>query len=156
MKRIALVLALVLCCNVISYAQKAKDPNLYVKVKEGKEPLIFVNGKKFDFSIDIIDQSKIESVNVLKGEEAKALYNTTNGVILITTKASGKKNLVDAKEKSKSLEKPMIIINGKVSSRDELKAIDAKNIKKMEVLKGEKAKAKYNSPSGVIILTTKN
>ena len=45
-------------------------------------------GKKFDFSIDLIDQSKIESINILKSEEAKALYNTSNGVILITTKVS--------------------------------------------------------------------
>ena len=156
MKRIALVLALALCFNLVSFAQKTKDQNLYVKVKDGKDPLIIVNGKKFEFSMSLLDQSKIESVKVLKGEEAEALYNTSNGVILITTKVSGKKELfLEAKEKSKNLDKPMIIIDGKIASEEVLKALDVNQIEKMEVLKGEKALKKHNSPGGVIILTTK-
>ncbi len=156
MKKLAFALTLVALVNCFSgFAQKKNKSDLHVEVKEGKKPLIYVNGKKFDFSMDILDQSKIESVNVLKGDEAKALYNTSNGVILITTKVNNKVSFSVKDERSKNLKKPVIIINGKVSSQAALDKLEAQQIEKMEVIKGEKAIEKHNAPNGVIIITTK-
>ncbi|MBT8243634.1 MAG: hypothetical protein HKP48_06605 [Winogradskyella sp.] len=155
MKKLAFVLAVAILSSFNISAQKQSEKELYVKVKDDKKPLIIVNGKKFDFSMDLIDQSKIESVNVLKGDEAKALYNTNNGVILITTKVNNKMDVSLTKETSKNFEKPTIIIDGKIADQSVLQTIDVNKIEKMEVIKGEKAIKKYNSPGGVIILTIK-
>jgi ribosomal protein S8 len=155
MKKLAFVLALVVLNSFSISAQKQNDTDLYVKVKDDKKPLIMVDGKKFDFSMDLIDQSKIESVNILKGKEAKALYNTSNGVILITTKVGDKATFSATKEKTKNQKKPTIYIDGKLSSQAVLDKLDPEQIKKMEVLKGAEAIKKHNSPGGVIIITTK-
>ena len=49
----------------------------------------------------------------------------------------------------------MVIINGKVSDKKTLDKLNPNDIEKMEVFKGEQAIKKYNSPNGVIIITTK-
>lgn len=155
MKNLAFALALIVLSSSNIFAQKQNNTDLYVKVKDYKNPLIIVDGKKFDFPMDLIDQSKIKSVFVLKGEEAKALYNTSEGVILITTKDNDIISLSKAKEKSKNLEKPIIIIDGKTSNEAILNTLKPEQIEKMNVLKGKMALEKYNSPSGAIIITTK-
>ncbi|MDX6747378.1 hypothetical protein SHK09_11290 [Polaribacter sp. PL03] len=124
---------------------------LYVKLKDGAKPDVYVDGKRFDFPIELIDQSKIEAVFVVKGEQAKKEYNALNGVILIKTKKT--KSLDNAVVSNKK--KPMIIINGVVSDKKTLDELKPNQIEKMEVLKGEQAIKKYNSPNGVIILTLK-
>lgn len=51
--------------------------------------LVMLNGKKIDNEIlELIDPSKIQSINILKNESAKALYGEEgkNGVVMITTK----------------------------------------------------------------------
>lgn len=156
MKKVTFVLILVTLLSSFNvFAQKQNNKNLLVKVKEDTKPLVIVDGKKFDFSIDLIDQSKIESINILKSEEAKALYNTSNGVILIKTKVSTDKPLTVTNKTSKNLEKPTIIIDGKIENKETLDKLEAEQIEKMEVIKGEMAVKKYNSPGGVIIITTK-
>ncbi|MBC2843964.1 TonB-dependent receptor plug domain-containing protein [Winogradskyella flava] len=156
MKKFVFALTLVaLVSSFNSFAQKKNNTDLLIKVKEELEPLIMVDGKKFDFPMDLIDQSKIESVNVLKGDEAKALYNVSNGVILITTKANSKMSFSIKGEKSKSQKNPLIIIDGKISNRTVLDKLEAKQIEKMDVLKGEMAIEKHNAPNGVIVITTK-
>lgn len=57
----------------------------------------------------------------------------------------------------KSTEKPLCVINGKVSSFEELSSMDTKTIKTMKVLKGASATAIYGSKAqnGVIVVTTK-
>jgi TonB-dependent SusC/RagA subfamily outer membrane receptor len=51
-------------------------------------PLIIVDGKEFDDGLNSIDPKQIESLSVLKGASATAVYGEKgkNGVILITTK----------------------------------------------------------------------
>ena len=110
--------------------------------------------------MDLIDQNKIASVFVVKGEQALKKYNAPNGVILIKTKeleATGISNLKIEKKNNTVTDKnaPMVIVDGKVTDRKTLDTISPNTIKKMEVLKGEKAIEKYNSPNGVIIITTK-
>lgn len=156
MKKLAFLLAIAVLSSFSVSAQKEKSTDLYVKVKDNKNPLIFVNGKKFDFPMELINHSKIKSINVLKNEEAKKSYNTSNGVILITTKESEDLGLHSTKGKSKSLNDPIIIIDGKKSNLALLKILEKGQIEEMKILKGKEAIKKYNSPGGVIIITTKS
>ena len=52
---------------------------------------------------------------------------------------------------------PLIIIDGKESTREEMDTLDSDNIEKVEVLKGKSATGKYGvkAKDGVILITTK-
>jgi hypothetical protein len=151
----------------ISLVQAQKTANekdlkekLYVKLKDGEKPTIYVNGKIFDFPMDLIDQSKITSVFVVKKQEALKKYNAPNGVVLITTKILDSTDvseleITDDDKKIGGINGPKVIINGKVSGQEALKKLTPDNIEKVEVVKGEVAIKKYNAPNGVIIITTK-
>ncbi|MGJ8759214.1 MAG: hypothetical protein ACSHXA_01645 [Polaribacter sp.] len=163
MKKVLFIAIIMLLSSTIITAQEEKKEgkeNIYVKLKEGAKPTIYIDGKVFDFPMDLIDQNKIASVFVVKGEQALKKYNAPNGVILIKTKeleATGVSNLKIEKKNNPISDKnaPMVIVDGKVTDRKTLDTISPNTIKKMEVLKGEKAIEKYNSPNGVIIITTK-
>ncbi|QXP64434.1 hypothetical protein [Polaribacter sp. HaHaR_3_91] len=163
MKKVLFIAIIMLLSSTIITAQEEKKEgkeNIYVKLKEGAKPTIYIDGKVFDFPMDLIDQNKIASVFVVKGEQALKKYNSPNGVILIKTKeleATGISNLKIEKKNNTVTDKnaPMVIVDGKVTDRKTLDTISPNTIKKMEVLKGEKAIEKYNSPNGVIIITTK-
>lgn len=127
-----------------------KKEKLNVKVKEGAEPDIYVDGKKFDFSMDLIDTDMIASASIMTGEMAIEKYNAPNGVILITTK---KKD--DSEKSSFNSKNPKVIIDGKITNKEMLDKLSPDDIEKIEVLKGEKAIKKYNAPNGAIIITTK-
>lgn len=131
---------------------------IHIKIKDGIEPDIYVDGKKFEFDMELIDKDQIESINVIKGEKAKKEYNSDNGVVLITTK----KNLVEldgAKVKIKTSDKngsnPKILVDGKPSNRDALKKLDPDQIESIEVVKDKVAIEKYQAPNGVVIIKTK-
>jgi hypothetical protein len=138
---------------------KELKEKLYVKLKDGAKPDVYVDGKKFDFPIELIDQNKIKAVFAIKGDQAKKEYNSLNGVILITTKTAEKSDVSEIRIRNndfaKGEKRPMIIINGIVSNKKDLDELKPDQIEKMEVLKGEKALEKYKSPNGVIIITIK-
>ncbi|TGV00489.1 hypothetical protein [Flavivirga rizhaonensis] len=108
--------------------------------------------------MDLLDANRIESVNVLKGDKAIKEYNAKNGVVLIVTK----KKMVEI-DKSQIKDKgygtkgkdPMIIINGEKSDQEMIKKLSPDDIESIEVLKEEQGLKKYNTPNGVIIVTTK-
>lgn len=153
--------------------KKEEKEKLYVQLKEGAKPIIYVDDKIFDFPMELIDQDRIASVFVVKGEEAIKKYNAPNGVILIKTKDSdaattsklevtnlktGTTTKLQIKENGKEVDgkkQPMIIVDGKVTDRKVLDKLETYQIKKIEVLKGEEALKLYDAPNGVIIVTTK-
>jgi len=72
--------------TVIGYRQPSKG---------GSDPLVVIDGQRIgqmsNAKLDqIIDPTRIESINVLKGESAEKLFGTEgkNGVIMITSKAA--------------------------------------------------------------------
>jgi len=127
---------------------------LHVKAKEGAEPDIYVDGKKFDFSLDLIDNDMIASASIMTGEMAIKEYNAPNGVILITTKKKDDSEKTNGKTDFNA-KASVIIINGKVSGKETLDKLSPDDIEKVEVFKGEKAIKKYNAPNGAIVITTK-
>ena len=139
--------------------KKDLKEKLYVKLKDGVKPIIYVNGKVFDFPMELIDQSKITAVNVVKNEAALKKYSAPNGVVFIQTKEFDSTDvsefIITDDKKIGGKKGPKVIIDGKVSDQKALKKLIPEDIEKMEVVKGEEAIKKYNAPNGVIIITTK-
>lgn len=135
---------------------KEKKEEIILKVKDGKHPDVYIDGKKYDSEIlDLLDQSKIESMSVLKEEQAIKEYNAPNGVILITTKKEASKTTLNGSATIAEA-KPLIIIDGVVKDQNSLDTISPDDIQAINVIKGEKAIEHYQAPQGVIVITTKN
>ena len=76
------------------YGEEGRNGIVLITTKKTitPKPLMILDGKKVDSSLlDLIDPSRIQSVNVLKNESATALYGDDgkNGVVMITTKKTG-------------------------------------------------------------------
>lgn len=127
--------------------------SLFIKLKEGAKPDIYVDEKKFDFPLELIDQSKISAVFVVKDAEKLKEYDAPNGLVFITTKMRAESE--EFKKKAKMDEHPMVIVDGKISNKGVIKEIDPNDIESVSVVKGEQAITEYNAPNGVIIITTK-
>jgi len=179
MKKLLITIALLLFTFTTAQAQDKNEKEeekveLHVKVKDGAKPDIYVDGKKFDFEVSLLDPTKIASMNVVKGKEALENYNAPNGVILITTtKTKGEEStsfiIKDVKKneatlslkkteirlRDKNAKDPLIIIDGKEVTKVELKKLKPEQIDAIEVIKDKLAKEKYGSDSGVIIVKTK-
>ncbi len=132
-----------------------QDLNVVFNVDAGaNKPIVFVAGEQWpsDISLNIIDPVKIESINVLKGETAIKLYGNkaSDGVIsIVTKKQPGKITGVNV------LPQPAYYLNGKKISKEAMDLIDPKQIKSIDVLKGNKAIEKYGNEgkNGVIEIT---
>lgn len=164
MKTILITIAYILLSfSVIQGQEKDKNKELIesikFKFKGGTKPTIFVDGKKFEFDLHIIDKDQIKSVSVVKGEMAIEKYNSPNGVILITTKGKGKEKEKEKENSEVILNSknriPLVIINGKVSDQKTLQNLNTKDIEKINILKGKKALEEYKSKNGVILVTLK-
>jgi len=127
--------------------------SLFIKLKEGAKPDIYVDEKKFDFPLELIDQRKISAVFVVKDTKTLQEYDALNGLVFITTKMRAESE--EFKKKAKMDEHPMVIVDGKISNKAMIKEIDPNNIESVSVVKGEQAITEYNAPNGVIIITTK-
>ncbi|CAA9203460.1 hypothetical protein FLA105534_04650 [Flavobacterium bizetiae] len=117
---------------------------------------IYINGvKSNEKELSLLDQKTIDKVDV----------NTKENTISITTKTvTSTSNNGTVKTNSQvttivnQQEKPLVVINGDLASPDfDTKDMDPNKISSINVLKGEKATAKYGSDgkNGVIEITTK-
>jgi hypothetical protein len=137
-------------------AEKDKGTKLSFTIKEHSKAAVYVDGKKFDFDIELLDQTKIASVAVIKGAQALKDYNAPNGVLLIETIKSGDSNEASSFFTTKNIDKqPLVIIDGTVSTQAMLKNLSPDDIKQIDVLKGKKSIEKYDAPNGAIVITTK-
>ncbi len=136
----------------------------------GENPLVIVDGK-----IQTMEEGKkinpnnIATIDVLKGESAKALYGEAgkNGVIVIKTKvtevtvigADGKKMNIkaDASLDGKIDSKVVYFVDGVKSDSLSISKIDPQSIASVNIFKGEKALAKFggDGQNGVIDIKTK-
>ncbi len=156
------------------------------QIEPGKEPLVIYAGLEISQEqMNQIDPANIESVEVLKGENAIAMYGEKgkNGVIKITPKApihTQQKNASqDPKEivvvgystkaknqptnpnitvRTKDGEgQPLYVLNGKVISIEEASNILSSGVESIHVLKDKTATDKYGDKgkNGVIEIFTK-
>jgi TonB-dependent SusC/RagA subfamily outer membrane receptor len=137
-------------------------PKVRIKgVRGEKAPLYILDGKPLDSqNLKAMHPDEIESVSVLKGESAEAIYGEEgkHGVIIISTKEvqndkAVKLNLDDFKGKNA----PMIIIDGKKVNAKALDKISPDDIEYITVLKDESATEKYGKKgkNGVIEISLK-
>lgn len=141
-----------------------------LKMTPGANPLVMVDGKiQTAEDWKNINPNSIATIDVLKGESAKALYGDAgkNGVIVIKTKpteitvagADGKKMSfkADASLNGKIDSKVVYFIDGVKSDSLTMSKIDPQSIASVNVWKGEKALAKFggDGQNGVIDIKTK-
>jgi len=154
MKNLILLIALL----NISFSNLLAQSELKIELKDAK-PDIYIDGKKYDYEIlDLLDQTKIESVKIIKNGEAAEEFDSPNGVILITSKRAIKINdkIDEDLESNAQIDShPLVLIDGEVVEKDGLKKLSPDNIESMQVIKGAEAIEKYAAPNGVIIVKTK-
>ena len=141
--------------------------------KDSLQPLFILDGKilpKANFNT--IHPNSIESIDVLKGQAAKALYGDAgkNGVILIKSKQVViSSHNIDGKYKvtieptgvtsAKKIIDPNVkyYLDGILSDSASFHKIDPQQIARVDILKGEQAIAKYGADAGVgvVQITTK-
>jgi bla regulator protein blaR1 len=170
--------------NDTTYNIKNNSKNLSISGKEGKQPLIILDGKEIPNKEinDLVDPNNIKSINVLKGAAAIKLYGDKgkNGVVEIFSKSKTEKknsftnNDINIEELIKmattvkgnnpvtsfndSSKTPLFVLNDKEVSKNEISNLDRNKIETVFVLRGKAAIKLYGKKGkdGVIIITTKN
>ena len=138
-----------------------KPSNVFKKgllnVDEKKAPIIVIDGKIVSKEkMDLLHPNDIDRMEVIKGAAAIETYgnDAKNGVIIVKLKAKDaqSKNILNT-----STNTPLIIVDGKKSSMDEMENIHPDNIDKVTVLKAENATAEYGNDgkNGAIIVEKK-
>ncbi len=151
--------------GVVAYANAAPQATAATIIDTTKNPPLYIlDGKVITATqAKAIDANTIESVDVLKGDDAIKKYGEKgkNGVVVITLKSinsspSPSTTLIKPKETDavKEYEKALKVIDGKIVTNEELQKLDANSIYSISVLKGEN---KYGEKGrdGVIEITTK-
>lgn len=132
-----------------------------VRISDRKEPLYVVDGKPVAH-INELDPGDIESMTVLKGAEATALYGTVggkNGVIQVRTKPGtqykSSPNVSIREGKGLGNKKPLFILDGEKYDGD-INDISPGDIFSISVLKDEITKEIYGNGAedGVVIIYT--
>lgn len=130
-----------------------------LKADEIKDVVIFPQKQKL-----LLGSTTVIPGNLLVNTQRSEMQAQLSGLMgkAITTvqkddTAHRKMMIGGASSTLRSTEKPLCVINGKVSSFEELSSMDTKIIKTMNVLKGASAKAIYGEKArnGVIVVTTK-
>ena len=153
-------LLIITCIFCISTSPVLAQDKLQLELKDAPKPDIYIDGKKYDHAIfELLDQSKIATIHIIKDEQAIKKYNAPNGVIVIKSKKAAQNDIIVNEIEVKipdSDKDPVIIIDGKVSDQESLSKLSPDDIESLEVVKGEKAMDQYNAPYGVVIVKTKD
>ena len=138
----------------ILYGDKGKNGVIIITTKDAAkakidDAVVLVDGVPYDGDINDIAPETIESMEVLKGENATRIYGVAakNGAISIKLKGSA-----DFNGKS-----PLIFLDGEKYTGD-MGDIDPENIQSIDVLKDASAIEAYGEKGkeGVILITTKS
>ena len=138
----------------ILYGDKGKNGVIIITTKDAAkakidDAVVLVDGVPYDGDINDIAPETIESMEVLKGENATRIYGVAakNGAISIKLKGSA-----DFNGKS-----PLIFLDGEKYTGD-MGDIDPENIQSIDVLKDASAIEAYGEEGkeGVILITTKS
>lgn len=183
MKKITITLLLFLSILIVHAQEERQKISLKTELKDTENANVYVDGKKFDFSVKLLAKEAIASVTILKEPETIKEYNLTHNtsyeisknLILIATIKKEVSNFYggdiigyESNEKTSNhlirikgrcstaeTKSPLILIDGKRANEEELKLLEGNKIKSVSILKGEKAIEKFNSPNGVVLVATK-
>jgi hypothetical protein len=141
--------------------EKDENDDALFNMAPDKAPLYIVDGKETDAAtMKDFDQKLITTVDVMKGQKAIDTYGdkAKNGVVKISTTKSGKseqeKKVVI---KNTNPGKPLIYVDGKQITQEEMNLLKPNDIESVNVLKGETATKKYGNKGsdGVIEILMK-
>ncbi len=134
---------------------QSKDtaPSSLVKVLADEQPIYLVNEKIVSKSeADKINPDNIGSINVLKGKSATDKYGDKgkNGVVEIVLKKDTETN--------KAPDNVLYVMDGKITTKEEINKLDEKTIESINVLKDKTATDKYGDKgkNGVVEIILKN
>lgn len=154
--------------ELIDIQGKGKSSSYFQKSKD--KPLIILNGDVISYEeMETLDPEFIQSVFVLKDDKAIKGYGEKgkNGVIIVDTKESKKKSenwkmgysvhSLEQDNITEPMADPIYIVDGSLMGKFSAQTFDPKNIKSMQVIKGDKALEKYGekAKNGVIEIITK-
>lgn len=160
MKKIVCFISLI--CGMFGIAQETTSEiqlkNVVEENSTSVKPLVFIDDEADLQSLHKLDESQIESITLLKGVEATALFGSRGkvGVILVKSKENVKK-IIKCGCRHHTLPSPLYIVDGKEFTTEELNKIIPERIDGIEILKGEEAVKKYGEKAkgGVIIVKLK-
>ncbi|HMP98439.1 MAG TPA: hypothetical protein PKC24_01570 [Cyclobacteriaceae bacterium] len=158
MKKIILSIGVLMIAAITSYAQ--------IKVKSD-DVLIILNGNESSVAeLEKIKPDLIESIEVIKGADAKKLYGkkAKAGLLIVQMKSfTVEKGIdflqVDSNNLSELFpEGPLFIVEGTQYFKTELGDIDPDNIQSIEVLKGKTATDRFGERGehGVVVIKLKS
>ena len=166
MKKILIIVCAVFITTSIVRAQDIKirsvdnqnQPKMIIGIKDSLNPDVYIDGEKYNQKIlSLIDPDKIESMRVVTDEKELKKYNAEHGVILVTTKKINTDEKIRVRAFGNTENKtPVIVIDGKVASQEELSKLAPSDVETITVKKDEKAKEQYNAPNGVILIEYKD
>lgn len=160
MKKIVCFISLI--CGMFSIAQETTSEiqlkNIVEENSTSVKPLVFIDDEADLQSLHKLDESQIESITLLKGVEATALFGSRGkvGVILVKSKENVKK-IIKCGCHHHTQSSRLYIVDGKEFTTEELNKIIPERIDGIEILKGEEAVKKYGEKAkgGVIIVKLK-
>lgn len=160
MKKIVCFISLI--CGMFGIAQETTSEiqlkNVVEENSTSVKPLVFIDDEADLQSLHKLDESQIESITLLKGVEATALFGSRGkvGVILVKSKENVKK-IIKCGCRHHTLPSPLYIVDGKEFTTEELNKIIPERIDGIEILKGEEAVKKYGEKAkgGVILVKLK-
>jgi ABC-type Fe3+-hydroxamate transport system substrate-binding protein len=164
-----LILILLVCVSFGAFAQTGKDTSANSAKPHGmqfaevlaqhKGALIVIDGKVYNGKIEDIKADNIVSMDFLKGEDAVGIYGprSTNGVFLLTSKLSLPNDDELLPPPPKVEQKPMIVLDGKVITWEELTRLNPDDVEEVVKLNNRTGTAKYGKAgeNGVMLITTK-
>ena len=128
--------------TVTDVVYKNDPPQKQVPVKKGKKnSTIKLGGNQ---AIKVVEQEKTQAAEQLQSYTAELQEARQNpAIILLNTKPNG--------------EEPMLIVDGKTVTREDIQALPPESVANIVVMKEEAAIKSYgeNAKNGVIIITTK-
>lgn len=172
--------------DVSAAQQQAEVAGLVALRSDGREPLYVIDGVIVDpATARALAPTDIASIEVVKGEAARRTMGekATAGAVYVATvtglprKTAEQENSVQAdperlrrqqverqalmkaavREPGSGSAAPLIVVDGK-PSKDGMQSIERASIERVEVVKGEAAKRRFDDPRaahGVILITTK-
>lgn len=165
--------------KVVGYSKNNSISNFIrgEKTEDGKTPMVIIDGKKSESGLKNINPDNIKSFTILKDASATAIYGEEgkNGVIIIDTKKTSElttisntnsditltgkvQSLISSKEfRFTETNKPLIMVDGKEISQEDMSEINPNNIESISVLKDKSATEIYKEKgeNGVIIIKMK-
>jgi hypothetical protein len=117
-------------------------------------PVLTLHGSGSDVKLIYLDSTTVEFKG--RNSEGKQVVFRAEKVSNSTESPKGQAGMI-LKPAASPKEKPLIVIDGVITSEINLNDLNPNNIQSMNVLKGEKAKEKYaeKGANGVIEITTK-